>query len=110
MNMELDILYGSWEWPDEELKTLGTIQEPKNRDINQGEKMGLNKNTKLMCQWLTLNPLKEIKEVTKIYKCKESDVIPCQDFTFGSERNRIKGSGTNGPWIVVSYHGRSKGR
>ena len=40
----------SCERRDEELKTVGTTQEHEDRDEDQGEKMGQNKNTVLMCQ------------------------------------------------------------
>ena len=53
----------------EDLRTVGTTHEHEDRDEDQGDKMGRNENTLLMCQCLVLNPLKEIKEVTSIYTC-----------------------------------------
>ena len=42
---------GSWERRGEELKKLGTTQEHvKDRDEDQGDKIGQSKNTRLMCQ------------------------------------------------------------
>ena len=57
----------SWERRDDELKTLGMTQEHEDKDEDQGNKMGRNENTGLMCQWMALNPLKGTKEVTSIY-------------------------------------------
>ena len=84
MNLELEVMrlgnleamcdetmnLGSWEWPGKELKTLGMTQENEDRDKDQGDKMGWNENTGLMCPWLVLNPLKRTKEVTSIYICE----------------------------------------
>ena len=41
---------GSWERRDEELKKLGTTQENEDKDEDQGDKMGRNEKTRLMCQ------------------------------------------------------------
>ena len=68
----------SWEWQDKELKKLGMTQEQEDNDLNQGDKMGRNENTRLMCQWLLLNPLRGMKEVTSIYTCLWAlHVVPC---------------------------------
>ena len=40
--------------------------EHEDRD-EEWDKMEWNKNTRLMCQWLMLNPLKGTKDVTSIY-------------------------------------------
>ena len=41
---------GSWERQAEDLKTLGMTQENKDKDKDQGVKMGRNENIGLMCQ------------------------------------------------------------
>ena len=70
-NVELEAMRAkksrTWERWDEDLKMLGTTQENEDKDNDQGDKMGRNENTRLMCQWLVLNPLKGTKEVTSIY-------------------------------------------
>ena len=50
-----------------ELKKLGTTQEHEDKDKDQSDKIGWNENTRLMCQWLVLIPLKWSKEDTSIY-------------------------------------------
>ena len=40
---------GSWKRRDEELK-LGTTREHEDRDEDQGDKIGRNENTGLLCQ------------------------------------------------------------
>ena len=57
---------GSWVWRCEELRTLEMTQEHEDKD-EEGDKMERNKNTRLMCQWLVLKPLKGTMEVTSIY-------------------------------------------
>ena len=57
-----------------ELKKLGTTQEHEDRD-EERDKMEWNKNTRLMCQWLVLNPLKGTKEVTSIYTSSEIEYL-----------------------------------
>ena len=48
------------------LKKLGMTLENEDKD-EERDNMELNKNTRLMCQCLVLNPLKGTKEVTSIY-------------------------------------------
>ena len=50
-------------------------QEHEDRDKDQEDKMGRNENTRLMCQWMVLNPLKGTKEVTSIYTCSEIEYL-----------------------------------
>ena len=40
---------GSWEQRGEDLKTLRMTQENEDKDKDQGDKMGRNENTGLMC-------------------------------------------------------------
>ena len=59
----------------DEVRNSGTTKENEDRDKDQGDKMGRNKNTRLMCQPLVLNPLKGIKEVTSIYTTSEIEYL-----------------------------------
>ena len=61
---------GSWEGGQKRMKTKMMIKET----------MIWNENTRLMCQWLVLNPLRGIKEVTSIYTCLwDLHVVLCID-------------------------------
>ena len=67
MNVDLEVTrLGTLEAVSDETMNLGSYGEHKDRD-EEGDKMEWNKNTRLMCQWLALNPLKGTKEVTSIY-------------------------------------------
>ena len=40
---------GSWKRRGEDLKTLGMMQEDEGKDNDQGDEMGRNENTRLIC-------------------------------------------------------------
>ena len=51
-----------------EVTRLGTLEVVSDmRAWRRDEEMEWNENTRLMCQWLVLNPLKGTKDVTSIY-------------------------------------------
>ena len=55
------------EWWDYELRKLGLTGEHEDKYEDQWDHMAWNKKTRLMCEWLVLNPVRGIKEVISIY-------------------------------------------
>ena len=81
------------EWWDYERRGYEAITDMKwrtweheKKDEDQGDKMDWDENTRLMCEWLVLDPLRGIKDVTSIYTCLWAlHVVPCIDPHFHAE-------------------------
>ena len=59
--------FGNWERRDYELRKLGLTREHEDKYKDQGDTMAWNEETRIIYQWLALNPFIGIKEVTSIY-------------------------------------------
>ena len=75
MNLELDVTrLWTLDVVSNETMNLGIYGEHEDKD-EEGHKIEWNENTRLICQWLVLNPLKGTKDVTNIYTISEIEYL-----------------------------------